>query len=194
LLTAMLLGGCALFNNAPLASFTSTPITGTAPLAVQFASTSVDPDGDALTFQWSFGDGGSAVTPTVSHTYTTAGQFTVTLQVTDRWGAQGSASQTIVVTADGGDVNADFTASTTSGTAPLTVTFNATTSTCAGAGIVAYQWSFGDGASATGATTSHTYSTAGTYIVTLTVVDDLGRSDTETVVITVSENGGGGSC
>jgi PKD repeat protein len=60
---------------------------------------------------------------------------------------------------------ANFSASPTSGTAPLNVTFNNTST-----GASACSWTFGDGTSANGncaATTAHTYSSAGTYSVTL---------------------------
>ncbi|HMG18112.1 MAG TPA: DNA/RNA non-specific endonuclease, partial [Gemmatimonadales bacterium] len=47
------------------------------------AAESSDPDGDALNYDWSFGDGSTATGPGVSHTYATAGTFTVRLIVTD---------------------------------------------------------------------------------------------------------------
>jgi len=42
-----------------------------------------DPDGDSLSFAWNFGDGGSGTGESVTHTYTTAGAFQVTLTVSD---------------------------------------------------------------------------------------------------------------
>jgi PKD repeat protein len=47
------------------------------------AAMSSDPDGDALTFAWSFGDGGTDTGVNVSHTYTSGGTFTVRLIATD---------------------------------------------------------------------------------------------------------------
>ena len=44
-------------------------------------------------------------------------------------------------------------------------------------GIVGYQWVFGDGATGTGDIINHTYTEAGTYVVTLTVTDDEGETD-----------------
>lgn len=53
--------------------------------------------------------------------------------------------------------------------------------------IESYEWDFGDGVTGSGATTSHVYSEAGNYIVTLTVQDDAGGEATDTAVVTVSE-------
>src|SRR5262249_12692883 len=55
-------------------------------------SASTDPDGDALTYIWDFGDGTTGTGPTPIHTYTTPGEFTVTLVVND--GAEISAPAT----------------------------------------------------------------------------------------------------
>jgi PKD repeat protein len=52
--------------------------------------------------------------------------------------------------------------------------------------IVSYQWGFGDGGAATGRTASHSYSTPGTFTVTLTVTNDGGKFATATQTITVA--------
>jgi PKD repeat protein len=64
------------------------------------------------------------------------------------------------------------------------VTFNAGGSTDNTA-IISYTWVFGDGATGTGITTTHSYSTAGTYTARLTVQDAAGNTATATVTITV---------
>ena len=93
-------------NNAPTASFTLTPPSGQAPLAVSFdASASSDPDGDPLTYFWSFGDGSSATGQAASHTYTAAGSFTAVLTVNDGNGGTGSDSEVITVGNNGGGGN-----------------------------------------------------------------------------------------
>jgi PKD repeat protein len=53
-------------------------------------------------------------------------------------------------------------------------------------GIASYAWDFGDGASATGRTTTHEYANADTYTVTLTVEDAAGNQATDTMVVTVN--------
>lgn len=71
------------------------------------------------------------------------------------------------------------------GTAPLTVTFDATSSFDPDGSVTSWTWSFGDGSSGTGPTVQHVYAVRGTYLATVTVTDDAGGSDTESVVITV---------
>ena len=88
-------------NGAPTAMATATPSSGVAPLAVSFDGTgSSDPDGDVLSFSWSFGDGNAATGSTVSHNYATAGTYTATLTVDDGNGGSDVASVSISVDAD----------------------------------------------------------------------------------------------
>ena len=53
-----------------------------------------DPDGDALSYAWSFGDGGQAGGPKVTHTFAAAGSYTVTVTVRDAGGGTGTATLT----------------------------------------------------------------------------------------------------
>ena len=70
----------------------------------------------------------------------------------------------------------------------LSVDFDGTTSTATdGATIASYAWSFGDGDTSTQSAPTHLYDAAGTYDVTLTVVDSLGASDSVTQPVTVAE-------
>ncbi|MEZ4776430.1 MAG: PKD domain-containing protein [Bacteroidia bacterium] len=75
----------------------------------------------------------------------------------------------------------------TSGIVPVTVNFDASTSTDSDGVIAAYSWDFGDGNSATGVTASHTYTTSGNYLVVLTVTDDSSATDTASITISVLE-------
>lgn len=71
-----------------------------------------------------------------------------------------------------------FTFAPAAGAVPLTVNFNGSASTDPDGSISSYIWAFGDGASGTGATTSHTYSASGSFSPRLTVTDNLGSSAT----------------
>ena len=77
------------------------------------------------------------------------------------------------------------TAMPVSGTAPLSVTFNSNASDPDGQ-VVAYNWSFGDGQSATGPSPTHLYQSAGTFTAQLTVTDNGGAAVSSSVVITVN--------
>ncbi len=174
-------------NRAPVASFTATPLTGTAPLAVSFnGSASSDPDGSIAGYAWSYGDGTSGSGATATHTYAAAGTFTATLTVTDNRGATNSTSRSITVTsATNQPPVASFTATPLTGNAPLVVSFNGSASSDADGSIASYAWSFGDGTSGSGATTSHTYNAAGTYAARLTVTDNRGATNSTTKTINV---------
>ncbi|UYZ64948.1 PKD domain-containing protein [Hymenobacter weizhouensis] len=93
-------GGSAPANQAPVASFTATPTSGAAPLAVSFdAAASSDPDGTISAYAWDFGDGSTGTGKTVSRTYAAAGTYSARLTVTDNQGATSSTSKTVTVTA-----------------------------------------------------------------------------------------------
>ncbi|NEW61501.1 S8 family serine peptidase, partial [Sulfurovum sp. bin170] len=76
---------------------------------------------------------------------------------------------------------ANATATPISGIAPLEVLFDGSTSTDDGT-IVSYQWSFGDGSSASDVNPLHTYTDAGTYSATLTVTDNQGAETTSSAI------------
>jgi glucose/arabinose dehydrogenase/PKD repeat protein len=83
-------------NRAPIAKASATPTSGPAPLAVNFdGSASSDPNNDALSFEWDFGDGTPPQTGAkVSHTYG-SGVRTAVLRVTDGRGGEDTDSVTI---------------------------------------------------------------------------------------------------
>jgi PKD repeat protein len=101
-LPALLLAGCGgntatVLVNAPTAN-AGGPYAGVAGTAVSFnGSGSSDPQGETLTYAWSFGDGSSAAGAKPTHTYTTAGTFTVSLTVTDTSNLSGEATTTAAI-------------------------------------------------------------------------------------------------
>jgi PKD repeat protein len=82
--------------------------------------------------------------------------------------------------------NAAPTAAFTSTAANLTATFDGTTSTDSDGTIASYAWNYGDGATGTSATSSHTYAAGGTYTATLTVTDNGGLTGTVSHTVTVT--------
>jgi hypothetical protein len=86
-------------NQTPVAVFTVTPPSGTAPLSVTFdAFNSIDPDGTLTRFDWSFGDGTADATGLgTTHVYQAAGTYTAALTVTDNQGATHRSTAQIVV-------------------------------------------------------------------------------------------------
>jgi cysteine-rich repeat protein len=89
-------------NQPPSADFSASPAIGSVPLTVDFdASASSDPDGDYLTYAWSFGDADSATGTFAAHTYTERGNYVASLEVMDSAGQVASASLLIQVTETG---------------------------------------------------------------------------------------------
>jgi hypothetical protein len=89
-------------NHPPVAAFTSSATTTPALSALSFdASTSSDPDGDALSFSWDFGDGEFGGSNKVAHVFAAAGSFTVKLTVGDGKGGTNSTQKTVTVSSSG---------------------------------------------------------------------------------------------
>ncbi len=175
-------------NVPPVADYIYTPPSPTTGTPITFNATSAyDPDGSIVMYSWSFGDSATASGPIVNHTYASPGTYIVQLTVTDNHGASDTTSSSISVSSPANQPpSAMFSLSPAPPVVGTSVNFNATTSTDPDGSIVSYTWSFGDGGSASGPTTTHTYAAPGTYIVQLTVIDNHGASDTTSSSISVS--------
>lgn len=152
---------------------TATP-TGEAGVPVSLtcaASSGVGP----YTYAWAFGDGSTGSGATASHTYATAGSMDATCTATDAHNGTATSQVTVTVNPALSVTPSASTSSTAPGSA---VVFNATVTGGTG-GPYTITWNFGDGSSGTGAVATHTYSTPGTYIPTVTVTDALGGSTTK---------------
>jgi len=172
---AAAVGGGSPVTYPPVAAFTGTPTSGDYPLTVAFSDQSTN---TPTSWSWTFGDGGTSTAQNPGHTYTAAGTYSVTLDVTN---ADGSDSLTkngyIVVTEPPAPLPpvAAFAGTPTSGDYPLNVVFtDQSTNT-----PTSWSWTFGDGGTSTAQNPAHTYTAAGTYTVTLTATNVYG-SDAET--------------
>ena len=125
----------------------------------------------------------------VKHNYTIPGTYEATLRATDNSGQTATDSVTIRVL-ETGTPTATADANPTSGDIPLDVSFNGTGSDADGA-IVLYEWDFnGDGtydwSSNSSGSTSYTYNHVGSYVATLRVTDNEGKTSTDSVNISAS--------
>ncbi len=179
-------------NSAPIADIETDKTSGIAPLSVHFDGTgSFDPDGSIRRYEWDFGDGARAtgaraVGAHVTHTYTVAGTHEVTLTVTDRRGGIGTASVEIAVRASNALPIAAFSVAPSPAYPRQSVRFQAIASYDPDGQVVSYAWTFGDGATGVGSSTSHSYATPGTYTVSLTVRDNDGGERTKTASLQIA--------
>jgi PKD repeat protein len=138
-------------------------------------SSSQAPDSAIISYLWSFGDGGSARGPLVSHRYGHPGRYTVVLIVTNNSGVTAAARWTVTVTDRA--PSGSFSQTPSRPRAGAAVHFTARTRDRDGT-IVSYRWSFGDGRHTFGRRVEHTYVRAGTYLVKLSLTDDSGTTKT----------------
>lgn len=158
----------------PTPSFSVSPSSGCAPLAVNFNNSSTAGSGTITAYQWDFDDGSSFSSSTnPNHTYISAGNFSPTLKVTNSFGCTKTAGQGTV------NVSSGPTAAFTSGTnqacdPPLTVSFS---NQSTGVGPMSYAWDL-DITTSSAQSPSATYTQSGFYDIALTVTDAYGCSDT----------------
>ncbi len=151
----------------PVANFITNVSEGYTPLSVQFTDLSTN----AVSVNWDFGDGSNSGDRNPVHEYLDPGIYTVSLTASN---ANGTDSKLATITVSEKPVLpvAAFSATPTSGKAPLIVAF-----TDKSTGIPAsWKWAFGDGASSTEQNPKHEYSQKGKYKVTLTVTNAAGSS------------------
>lgn len=149
----------------PVADFTANKLSGCSPLTVQFTDLST---GGATSWYWSFGNGNNSTIQNPSATYVTPGVYAVSLKATNAAGND-TKTKTAYITVFSSPV-ANFTAPTVSGCAPLSVSFN-NTSTPGSSPITTWLWDYGDGNLGSTQTPTHVYTSSGTKNVSLTVTD-----------------------
>jgi gliding motility-associated-like protein len=167
----------------PTVRFTADRTTGCSPAVVHFQDQSSTPGGTTITnWEWDFGDATTASSSTPTHVFRSAGSFTVTLTITNSAGCRKLFSMPNYINVNPG-VTPGFTYSDPGVCrAPATVNF---TDNSNGPGTLSYNWSFGDGGSASTPSPSHTFNSNGTYHTVLTVSSSLGCTDSMVKSISV---------
>ncbi len=163
-------------TNPPVADFSGTPTSGQSPLTVQFTDLSTE---NPTSWNWDFGDGGISTAQNPSYEYISAGTFSVSLTAANAYGSDSEVKTGyITITAPSTDPPAaNFSATPTSGQAPLTVQFTDLSTE----NPTSWNWDFGDGGISTAQNPSYEYISAGAYTVSLTAANAYG-SDTKTKV------------
>lgn len=168
-----------------ITNFSATPSSGLEPLTVDFQVTAVDPDGGTITdYSFDFQSDGtidqSGTSNTAIYQYTESGSYNAKVIVTDDEGQKSFSSVTITVNDVLPPVITNFSANKTSGIVPLSITFTVAATDPGGGNITSYQWDFdNDGtydSTTTSGTVTKTFSSKGTYGVTVKVTDDDGDS------------------
>jgi len=154
------------------AAFEGTPVSGSAPLTVQFT----DLSNGAVSWYWTFGDQTSSLDQNPIHTYENPGTYNVYLYVTNSCeeGDWEYKAGYITVTDECVEPDPAFSADPSEGEAPLTVQFTDQST----ADPTAWSWDFGDGSVSDQQNPVHTYAQEGVYTVTLTVANDCGSATT----------------
>jgi len=149
-------------------SQTASNSQGCVPLTVSFTA----PAGGGSTHFWVFGDGATANQANPNNTYTSAGNYTVEYSAT----SGGPIIGEVIINVYEQPVP-EFTATPTTGCAPLLVSFADATVVGSGVTINGYTWVFGDGSIASGASPSHWFTTPGSYYVSFEIQTNLPSCD-----------------
>ncbi len=159
----------------PAVAFTGSPLTGCIPLNVNFTDQSTSGSGTITQWQWDLGDGTLSSVQNPSNTYITAGNYNITLRITNSFGCSKILTKSQYVQVGDG-VTADFSSNTVNScSAPFSVNFQ---NLSTGTAPLSYQWLFGDGGFSTAANPTHTYTSPGSYTVRLITVNSSGCADT----------------
>ena len=173
---------------SPTVDFNANNTVGCFPLPVQFTDLSTAGTGNTNTvFEWNFGDGAISIQQNPLHTYSSPGNFSVTLKVTNDKGCFKIFSKVSYIQVSAGVVTNFTNTVPLSCTPPANIDF---TNASTGPGSLTYLWNFGDGTTSTLQNPSHTYIGTGSFNVTLTTTSTLGCSSTRIVnnAVVISPN------
>jgi parallel beta-helix repeat protein len=163
---------------APIATFSTTSVTGPSPFVANFLDQS---SGDIGSWLWDFGDGSASVDRHPTHVYEASGAYTVGLTVSGPGGIH-SVSHPQLIQVTPSPPQAEFSANVVRGEVPLTVSFTNSTTGDADS----WDWNFGDDTSSSDRDPHHTFATPGTYTVQLSADGPLGNDiETKTAFVSV---------
>lgn len=161
-------------SQPPVCSVSATPVVGPVPLTVSFSAQGSDPEGQPVSFAWTFGDGNPGTGSNPSHSYVSRGIFTTRLTAQDPQGAQ--CIKEIQIQANPNmPPTCSAAVSPTRGPAPLQTTFTGNAADSDGS-IVGSSWNLGNGSTLTTTSGSYSYAQAGTYYPVFTAKDSSGAT------------------
>lgn len=173
----------------PTAAYSFTPNNACAGTTVTFTNSSTG-TGGFTTYAWNFGDAGTSTAVSPNHVYAAGGTYNVILTISNGAGCTSNVVHTVTVlprpvvniAGDDGDGDTQYCLTPVDTTSSEVVTFfNFTT------GAVSYSWNFGDGSpvfnTASLASFTHTYSTYGTFTVTMIATGANGCTTTATLTV-----------
>lgn len=140
-----------------------------------------------ISYQWDFGDNNTSSLQNPDHLYSTEGNYLVNLQVTTSNGCQSSYQDTVKVSIDSVDCQANFYYQKDTATGLMNYYFFFNNSNPAD-DIVSYEWDFGDGVTSTQENPDHQFQQQGVYIVTLTITTSSGCTSTYTHRIVIEQD------
>ncbi len=165
-------------NNSPTVNFSS--ILNCTNSTITFTNNSSIASGSITDWHWDFGDTDSSLVLNPIHTYASGGNYLVTLNSISDSGCVATYSNYVAVTSP----TANFIA--TNGCTGATINFNSSSTVSSGT-ITSWKWYYGDGNSSILQNDSHSYSSAGPYIVSLKVTTNLNCADSISKIITIED-------
>lgn len=157
----------------PVADFEGDPVTGAAPLSVEFTDLSTNGPTEWL---WDFGDGDTSTDQNPIHEYQDPGTYTVELNVSNLEGVDDEVKVDYVTVGET-PPGTEFVADVLTGGVPLEVHFTDLSTL----DPFEWLWDFGDGTTSTEQNPTHTYYVEGDYTVSLTATNDGGPFEEEKI-------------
>ena len=176
-----------IIDNRPPVSEANGPYSGKAGSPVLFSSEgSYDPDGGSISYEWRFGDGSISGEANPSHTYSSKGDYSVTLIILDEQLAESKQTTKCKITE-----NVEPVAESNGPYASLVgeqIKFSCSGSHDPDGVLTSTEWSFGDGGTSNDPNPTHVYTEEGIYNVELTLSDENGLQSIDRTECTVSKS------